>query len=603
MPMFIFTVILYQSFRRLLQQHRSRLLWITLVFLGAISFGTVEWATPLSAGTTPPTGKIRVFKVTKPSGDTTEFSFNLSGPKLKRTFSLADGERKNVANLTTGGGYSISEAVPAGWMLQSATCSDGSPIHNINVGANEVVDCTFVNVKLGTIVVKVTTLPDEDLATSFPLSAGGGLSPTTFTLKNGQHYTFADLVPGNHYNLVETVPAGWMLGSASCSDGSPFTKVDVSAGETVTCIFVNKQLGKLIIRKTTLPDPDRTASTFSFVTENTLSPNSFTLKNDEERSYSNVEPRAGYQIRELATPNWQLSSSSCDNDSPLNNIRIDPGQTVICSFTNRGTLIDLSLTKDDGGVTAEPRDTIVYTLRYRNKGNQTANGVTITEQVPANTTFVASPEIAALWDCANDAPAGSICHHTVGALAGGTQGQVEFHVKLLNSLPATVTTIDNTATLGYRDNPNAAHGNSSTPVKTKAVLTLNKGDDGAKAKPGDTIRYTLDYKNEGNQTISGVRITETVPLNTTFVDLGEGWNCVDGAPAGTRCVREIGSIGGGKDGSFPFTVKVATTLPPAVTAIENRAIIGSPLYPNADTGTEQTEVQAAPDLAVTIDNN
>ncbi|MCB0184123.1 MAG: hypothetical protein KDE31_07660, partial [Caldilineaceae bacterium] len=123
--------------------------------------------------------------------------------------------------------------------LKSATCDNGSPVTNIQVGANEVVDCTFVNVKLGEIEVKVTTLPSDDQSTSFTLNAGGGLVPATFTLKNEQQRTLANVAPGHSYSLAQSLPAGWMLGSSSCSDGSPVTNIDVQPGERVACTFVN----------------------------------------------------------------------------------------------------------------------------------------------------------------------------------------------------------------------------------------------------------------------------------------------------------------------------------------------------------------------------
>jgi len=586
----------------LIRQNALRPLCFCLLFVGLISIGTVEWQVPSYAGSTLPTGKIRVFKLTEPNGDATEFTFKLSSSTINRNFSLADGGRRSFSNLATGSGYKISETVPEGWMLQSATCENGSSINDVQVGANEVIDCTFVNVKLGQIVIELATLPDDDQTTVFSLNAGGGLLPPSFTLKNGQKRTFSHLIPGNRYNIAEMVPSGWLLSDATCSDGSSISKIDVDAGETVTCIFVNKQLGKLVVQKVTAPNPDRTATTFSFVTEDTLTPNRFTLQNGDRQIFDNIEPRGGYQLRELSTPNWKLTNTTCNNDSPVTDIRVDPGQTVRCTFTNNGTLIDLSLTKDDGDITAEPGDTIVYRLHYRNRGTQTATDVLLTEQVPAHTAFVATAEHSAMWDCVNQTEAGTFCHYRIGTLAAGAQGQIEFRVKLSKSLPSAVTTIQNKATLGYSDNANAAQSTTETPIKAKALLTLNKDDDGANAQAGETIRYTLTYANEGNQAINGVRITETVPLHTTFVALDQGWSCPNGAPAGTRCVRPIGTLSAGTQGTHFFTVQVDPSLPPEVSLIGNRATIGSPTMAEADVGTEQTEVQAAPDLSIHIND-
>ncbi|MGH2978371.1 MAG: prealbumin-like fold domain-containing protein, partial [Solirubrobacterales bacterium] len=73
----------------------------------------------------------------------------------------------------------------------------------------------------------------------------GGLSPASFSLDDDSDATlsntrtFDDVVPAGGYSIAETLPTGWSQVSATCSDGSPTEDIDVSAGETVTCTFVN----------------------------------------------------------------------------------------------------------------------------------------------------------------------------------------------------------------------------------------------------------------------------------------------------------------------------------------------------------------------------
>ncbi|WP_263405599.1 prealbumin-like fold domain-containing protein [Wenzhouxiangella sp. AB-CW3] len=43
------------------------------------------------------------------------------------------------------GTYAVSETVPNGWRLDSATCDDGSPVSAIELEAGESVTCTFNN--------------------------------------------------------------------------------------------------------------------------------------------------------------------------------------------------------------------------------------------------------------------------------------------------------------------------------------------------------------------------------------------------------------------------------------------------------------------------
>jgi hypothetical protein len=88
----------------------------------------------------PATGQIIVCKETTPNGDTTSFSFT---PSYGTGFSLSDGQCNTSAQLVTPGTYSVSETVPAGWSLDSATCSDGSLPSSISLDPNETVTCTF----------------------------------------------------------------------------------------------------------------------------------------------------------------------------------------------------------------------------------------------------------------------------------------------------------------------------------------------------------------------------------------------------------------------------------------------------------------------------
>lgn len=585
---------------------RQRSTWRVLALLCFMGLGLSagEWQSPSLAGTIP-TGRIRIFKETKPAGSAVQFPFEASGNSLSRTFTLADGERRRLANLEPGSGYRIQEFPTDGWGIESATCDNGSSVNNISVGADETVTCTFVNVLLGKIVIKKATEPITDLDTVFRFTSnvadGGELAPSAFTLRNGEEFELTGIMPGNGYSVAEDSLPGWVLSTATCSDGSSITNIDVQPGETVTCTFVNRQNGTLIVRKITEPSPDRTNTDFTFKTDGTLSLNTFSLKNGDSQQFDNLEARAGYRVREVAIEDWQLTGQTCSNGSPTSNIRIDPGATVTCTFRNAGTLVDLRLLKEDGGITAEPGDTIVYTLRYENRGTQTAAGVFLTEQVPANTTFV-GPSGPEGWDCAVGASAGSSCRYDVGNLSGDAEGQITFRVKVADTVPANVTTINNVAKIGYVEQAEVMQSATTTELKSAIGLSLTKSDDGATAEPGGSVLYTLNYENLGNRVAANVQITETVPANTTFAGPANAWSCSLGAGPGTTCVHAISQLNAGQAGSVTFVVKVNDALPANTTLIENVARIGGPQLVQ-DTGTENTELSAAPDLTISLDDD
>jgi Prealbumin-like fold domain len=195
-------------------------------------------------------GTIIIEKVTDPDPDTTNTSFPFTltgGPSaLNESFSLLNGESHTTTPVRPGSGYVAAEVAPAGWDLDSATCDDGSPVTNIDVGNNETVTCTFTNMARANLhVVKVA----ERDGVNFDFTTTGGLTPATFTLQNGGQQDFLSLVPGT-YGTAETVPEGWDLESATCDNGDDPDAVDLGPGDDVTCTYTNVvERGALSIHK------------------------------------------------------------------------------------------------------------------------------------------------------------------------------------------------------------------------------------------------------------------------------------------------------------------------------------------------------------------
>jgi uncharacterized repeat protein (TIGR01451 family) len=261
----------------------------------------------------------------------------------------------------------------------------------------------------------------------------------------------------------------------------------------------------------------------------------------------------------------QISNTADIGDDGSNGADQNTADNSDTDTTPVNAVPDLQLSKDDGGVTAVPGDTIAYTLAYTNTGNQGATNVTLTETVPANTTFNAGASTAG-WTCPNGAPAGSACTINVGSLAGsGASGSAVFAVNVDNPVAAGVTQIDNEAG-ALDDGTNGADPNQgdnvdtdSTPITAAPDLSISKDDGGAVARAGETVVYTLVYSNAGNQAATGVTITDTVPTDTTFNPGAStaGWACSPDNTAGSICTLAVGALaGGGAGGSVTFAVDV-----------------------------------------------
>ena len=156
----------------------------------------------------------------------------------------------------------------------------------------------------------------EPADTSFGFTAGGGLSPASFDLKNGESRTFANLVPRAGYSLAESTPAGWDLTSA-CSDDSPISNIDVGPGETVTCTFTNTKRGLARVVKTVRGAPPSGSQSFCFDLRSGASTTSAgtvlesqcgTAGNGGLIDFSTtLVPRTTYALCEIVMPGWMTT--------------------------------------------------------------------------------------------------------------------------------------------------------------------------------------------------------------------------------------------------------------------------------------------------------
>jgi hypothetical protein len=216
---------------------------------------------PVACGEPPPeTGTIVVRKTTNPSSDTTtSFTFSTGGGLSPTSFSLKNGESQTFSNVPVGSGYSISESATNGWDT-GASCSDGSPPSNINLGSGETVTCTFANTQRGMarLVKSVNRAPpNANQSFTFQIRQGASTTQAGTTLETGTAdaanagiISFAiKLVPGTTYALCETVMPGWMttLGppfyvvyNPSGDNSTVCTDFTVTAGETKSFAIDNK---------------------------------------------------------------------------------------------------------------------------------------------------------------------------------------------------------------------------------------------------------------------------------------------------------------------------------------------------------------------------
>jgi uncharacterized repeat protein (TIGR01451 family) len=266
----------------------------------------------------------------------------------------------------------------------------------------------------------------------------------------------------------------------------------------------------------------------------------------------------------------------------------DPNQTNNASTTNTGVgpNADLQLTKTaSAGPVVAGSGTITYTINITNTGPSNANGVVVTDNLPANTTLSAGPT----WTPGNGVPAGSCAVSAGGTITCGptapsgvlTVGQTATitYTVTVGANVAAGTLITNTANIASTGanatpDPNVANnlqGPTSTLVNTSADLSITKSTSSPTVTAGGpTFTYTLVVTNAGPSDAQNVIVNDPLPLGIGFVSVqqtvGSGFSCT-GPPANQNgtvtCTK--GTMATGESATF-----VITALAPANSAAAAR---------------------------------
>lgn len=268
-------------------------------------------------------GKILIDKITVPSGDPQKFEFSLAGgpSALDQSFSLSDQDILHDSGFVKPGtGYSAVEDVPSGWDLSSGSCSDGSPVNNIDVAPGEIVTCTFTNVKVARLVVEKTSVGGVGTF-HFIGDVGGQNGFDLTTAQMGQPVSgFFDVfvdIGGSDLTVTETVPAEWSANQSSCA-------VNLKPGEEKTCSFVNTKQSTLTVVKEVVNDNGgiRQAGAFTLLIDGQPVTN----------GVANVVSVGSHTVSEVADIAYVATfSGDCNADGK---ITIGPGQQKTCVVTN-----------------------------------------------------------------------------------------------------------------------------------------------------------------------------------------------------------------------------------------------------------------------------
>jgi len=209
----------------------------------------------------------------------------------------------------------------------------------------------------------------------------------------------------------------------------------------------------------------------------------------------------------------------------------------------------LAITKTTALTQVAPGELLTYTLAWDVTGNEPADNVTISDTIPANTTYVS---------CAG----GTGCSESGGLVLWtlGTVSPTASNVVTLVVRPAAILYNGTIITNGVliTDSSGLTDTDQLTlPVFASHALAITKTTDLTQVNPGDTIIYTLTWGVTGNEPADNVTLSDTVPLSTTYVGCGGGITCT---LTGGTVYWTLGTVSPTASGAVTLAVQAASIL-------------------------------------------
>lgn len=275
-------------------------------------------------------------------------------------------------------------------------------------------------------------------------------------------------------------------------------------------------------------------------------------------------------------------------DDGTNGTDPTPGNNSATDIDTLNAVPDYRITKTLNGSPANvaPNQTLVYSILVENIGDQNGTGVIVTDTYPTDSLTNVTAAGATI-----DSTTGIITW-TIGDLDGnGDSVLLTVTAEVRSTLGTSVDDLINTASVtddlsnGTDPNPDNNTDNDVRPIDASPDLVIEKSDDDAtNIRPGETVVYTINFGNVGQQEATNVVITETVPDGSEFnsEDSAAGW--VDQGD-GTYTF-DVASLPAGDSGSIEFAVTVADTRDPNKEQLENVVTI-------ADDGTNGADLNTA----------
>ena len=206
----------------------------------------------------------------------------------------------------------------------------------------------------------------------------------------------------------------------------------------------------------------------------------------------------------------------------------------------------LTIAKSASTTSANPGDTITYTISYANDSPVNVTSAVISDVLPTGLTFVSASDGGAY--SAGDR---TITWNVGNIPSGDGPFTVSFVATVDDPYPeAAAIPMVNTATIDANETDPASASASTYINVPRSALSIQKDADKTVVAPGGLVTFTISYANSGNANTTSAVITDTIPVSFTFVSASSPAVTSNGTVTWT-----IGTVAAGATGSVTLTLQ------------------------------------------------
>ncbi len=258
---------------------------------------------------------------------------------------------------------------------------------------------------------------------------------------------------------------------------------------------------------------------------------------------------------------------------------------------------DLVLTKIAQGSAVTPGGQRTYNIQVLNAGPSDADGVVVTDALPAQLTFASATGAT----CVGNGGAPEVVTCSLGTLTVNQLVVITIKVNVDPSVTGAVTNSASVTSTTPDPIPTNNVGTSQDPSDPQADVFLSKDATSISAIAGTQLTYQITGGNAGPSNATNVQIVDNLPIGTSYVSAvvqaGTG-TCPTPTTNTVSC--SFGTLKPGDVFTIDVTVLIAADY--AGTSVTNSATVSSPTpdpKPTNNTDTDVTPVTASADVSVT----